>query len=240
MSPLLWTCRSAARLTRELRQAGRPVSERTVNRLLHELGFSLQANHKTLEGKQHPDRDGQFRHLARRVLAFQRLRQPVISVDCKKKELLGRYRNGGREWRPQGCPEPVNVHDFMDQSLGKAIPYGVYDVGANVGWVSVGVDHDTAEFAVETLRRWWWQMGVICHIIWHENGLFLSNWMIPDKGTFSFNVTNPSAWVSRPVGFRTCVGGAARQSCLQLRARRAGSRARTPTLLLTPSFSFLQ
>ncbi len=159
MSPLLWTCRSAARLAQELRQAGRPVSKRTVNRLLQELGFSLQANRKTLEGQQHPDRDGQFRHLARRVLAFQRLRQPVISVDCMQKKLLGRYRNVGREWRPRGCPAPMKVQACMDQSLGKSIPYGVCDVGANLGWVSVGADHHTTEFAVETLRRWWRQMG---------------------------------------------------------------------------------
>ena len=159
MGPLRWTCSSAARLAQRLRTEGHPVSERTVNRLLHELGYSLQANRKTLEGRQHPDRDAQFRRIDRRVRAFQRLGQPVVSVDTRKKELIGRYRNGGREWRPKGQPEEVKVHDFIDRELGKAIPYGVYDLTANAGWVSVGVDHDTAEFAVHTLRRWWWQMG---------------------------------------------------------------------------------
>ena len=161
--PLRWTCSSAARLARRLRADGHPVSERTVNRLLHELGYSLQANRKTLEGRQHPDRDAQFRRIDRRVRAFQRLGQPVVSVDTKKKELVGAYRNVGREWRPKGRPEEVKVHDFIDHELGKAIPYGVYDLTADAGWVSVGVDHDTAEFAVETLRRWWRQMGRRAH-----------------------------------------------------------------------------
>ena len=157
--PLRWTCSSAARLAEQLGSEGHRVSERTVNRLLHELGYSLQANRKTLEGRQHPDRDAQFRRIARRVRAFQRLGQPVASIDTKKKELIGRYRNGGREWHPKGQPEEVKVHDFIDRELGKAIPYGVYDLTANTGWVSVGVDHDTAELAVETVRRWWLQMG---------------------------------------------------------------------------------
>lgn len=157
--PLRWTCNSAARLAECLTGEGHPVSERTVNRLLHALGYSLQANRKTLEGRQHPDRDAQFRHIDRRVRAFQRMRQPVVSVDTKKKEIVGQYRNGGREWRPRGEPEAVHVHDFPDPELGKAIPYGVYDLTANTGWVSVGIDHDTATFAVETLRRWWRRMG---------------------------------------------------------------------------------
>ena len=159
MSPLRWTCKSAARLAEELQGQGHGVSERTVNRLLHALGYSLQSNRKTLEGRQHPDRDVQFQHLNRRVKAFQRQGQPVVSVDAKKKELVGQFRNGGREWQPLGQPERVKVHDFPDQELGKVIPYGVYDMAANTGWVSVGVDHDTAEFAVETLRRWWHHMG---------------------------------------------------------------------------------
>ena len=159
MGPLLWTCSSAAHLATELTGAGHSVSERTVNRLLHELGYSLQANRKTLEGKQHADRDEQFKNINRRVRAFQRLRQPVVSVDTKKKELIGQFRNGGREWRPQGDPERVKVHDFIDRELGKAIPYGVYDVTRDSGWVSVGEDHDTPAFAVETLRRWWRRMG---------------------------------------------------------------------------------
>ena len=158
-SPLRWTCHSAARLAAALRADGHPVSERTVNRLLHALGYSLQANRKTVEGRQHPDRDAQFRRIHRRVRAFQKLGQPVVSVDTKKKELVGRYRNGGRDWRPKGQPEAVKVHDFPDPALGKAIPYGVYDLTANTGWVSVGIDHDTASFAVESLRRWWQQMG---------------------------------------------------------------------------------
>ena len=134
-----------------------------MNRLLHALGYSLQANRKTLEGKQHPDRDAQFNHINRRVRAFQRRRQPVVSVDTKKKELVGPFENAGREWRPRGRPEPVRVHDFPDKALGKAIPYGVYDLTHDAGWVSGGVDHDTASFAVETLRRWWRRMGCVSY-----------------------------------------------------------------------------
>jgi transposase len=159
MSPLRWTCKSAANLAEGLQARGHVVSERTVNRLLHDLGYSLQSNRKTIEGKGHPDRDAQFQYINRRAKAFQRQGQPVVSVDTKKKELVGQYRNGGREWQPKGKPEKVKVHDFIDKGLGKAIPYGVYDMAANNGWVSVGVDHDTAEFAVETLRRWWNRMG---------------------------------------------------------------------------------
>jgi transposase len=159
MSPLLWTCKSAAKLASELGAEGYRASERSVNRLLHALGYSLQSNRKTIEGGDHPDRDAQFQYINRRVKAFQRLGQPVVSVDTKKKELVGQFRNGGREWRPKGEPEKVKVHDFKDKELGKAIPYGVYDQTANTGWVGVGVDHDTAEFAVETLRRWWRKMG---------------------------------------------------------------------------------
>ena len=163
MGPLRWTCSSAARLAEQLRQGGHRVSERTVNRMLHEAGYSLQANRKTLEGRQHADRDAQFRRINRRVRAFQRLGQPAVSVDTKKKELVGPFRNGGREWYRKGEPARVNVHDFPDNELGKAIPYGVYDVTRDRGWVSVGVDHDTAAFAVESLRRWWQQMGRLCY-----------------------------------------------------------------------------
>ena len=159
ISPLRWTCKSADNLAEGLRAQGHLVSERTVNRLLHDLGYSLQSNRKTIEGKGHPDRDAQFRYINRRAKAFQRQGQPVISVDTKKKELVGQFRNGGQEWRPKGEPEKVKVHDFKDKELGKAIPYGIYDQTANTGWVCVGVDHDTAEFAVETLRRWWHKMG---------------------------------------------------------------------------------
>ena len=159
MSLLRWTCKSASQLATALRAQGHPVSERTVNRLLHDLGYSLQSNRKTLEGSTHPDRDAQFKYINRRANAFQKQSQPVISVDTKKKELVGQFRNGGREWSPQGQPEEVEIHDFPSKTLGKVIPYGVYDEATNTGWVSVGVDHDTAEFAVETVRRWWRHMG---------------------------------------------------------------------------------
>ncbi len=159
MSPLHWTCKSVGKLASELEARGHRVSKRSVNRLLHMLDFSLQSNRKTIEGSDDPDRDAQFQHINRQVKSFQRQGQPVVSVDTKKKELVGQFRNGGREWQPKGRPEPVKVHDFAEKELGKAIPYGVYDQTANDGWVRVGVDHDTAEFAVETLRRWWQKMG---------------------------------------------------------------------------------
>ena len=155
MSLLRWTCKSAAKLAVALQTQGHTVSERTVNRLLHDLGYSLQSNRKTLEGRAHPDRDAQFHSINRRAKAFQKQGQPVISVDTKKKALVGQFRNGGREWHPQGQPEEVQVHDFPDKVLGKVIPYGVYDEATNSGWVSVGIDQDTAAFAVETVRRWW-------------------------------------------------------------------------------------
>src|SRR3989475_4272748 len=159
MSLLRWTCKRAAKLAAALQAQGHRVSERTVNRRLHALGYSLQSNRKTLAGRHHPDREAQFQYINRRAKAFQQQGQPMVSVDTKKKELVGQFRNGGREWRPQGQPEEVNVHDFPSEALGKVIPYGVYDEATNTGWVSVGVDHDTAEFAVETVRRWWRHMG---------------------------------------------------------------------------------
>jgi Rhodopirellula transposase DDE domain len=159
MSLLRWTCKSAAKLAAALQTQGHVVSERTVNRLLHDLGYRLQANRKTLEGRAHPDRDAQFQYINRRAKVFQKQGQPVISVDTKKKELVGQFRQSGREWHPQGQPEEVQVHDFPNEALGKVIPYGVYDEVTNSGWVSVGIDHDTAEFAVETVRRWWRHMG---------------------------------------------------------------------------------
>jgi transposase len=159
MSPLLWTSRSTRKLTGELQRRGHQVSRMTVYRLLHQLGSSLQANRKTREGESHPDRDGQFEHINRKVQAFRRRGQPVISVDTKKRELVGDFKNPGREWRPQGKPQQVRMHDFRDPDLGVAIPYGVYDVWDNQGWVSVGIDHDTAVFAVATIRRWWRRMG---------------------------------------------------------------------------------
>ncbi len=159
MSPLRWTCKSTAQLARELARQGHPVSPRTVGRLLKASGYSLQGNRKTKEGKDHPDRNTQFEHINTMVMRFQDRGYPVISVDTKKKELVGNFRNGGQEWQPQGEPDEVLVHDFMDKELGKAIPYGVYDVTANQGWVSVGIDHDTARFATEAIRRWWRKMG---------------------------------------------------------------------------------
>jgi len=158
-SPLRWTCRSTRQLADALAAQGYRASHQTVASLLDGLGYSLQGNQKTKEGSVHPDRDAQFRFVHGRAEDFQRRGQPVVSVDTKKKELVGDFKNGGREWRPKGDPEPVRVYDFVDKALGKANPYGVYDPAANVGWGSVGTDHDTAEFAVETLRRWWDKMG---------------------------------------------------------------------------------
>ena len=158
-SPLRWTCKSTRRLADELSRCGHAVSYRTVAWLLHQAGYSLQANRKTREGNQHPDRNAQFEYINAQAMRFQKRRQPVISVDTKKKELVGDFKNGGQEWRPQGDPEKVRVHDFMDQKLGKAIPYGVYDVTNNQGWVNVGIDHDTAYFAAASIRRWWEEMG---------------------------------------------------------------------------------
>lgn len=159
-SPLRWTCKSLRQLAGALRTQGHPVSPQTVGELLHGLDYSLQANRKTKEGAAHPDRNAQFEYINAQAQAFQQLGQPVVSVDTKKKELVGEFKNAGREWNPAGQPDEVQVHDFPSQAQGKAIPYGVYDVGANTGWVSVGTDHDTAEFAVATVRRWWEQMGV--------------------------------------------------------------------------------
>jgi len=159
MSPLRWTCKSAAKLAAELQAQGHTASERSVNRLLHASGYSLQSNRKTIEGGDHPDRDAQFQHINRRVKAYQKQGQPVVSVDAKKKELVGLYRNGGREWQPSGEPEEVNVYDFVDKDLGKAIPYGVYDLAEDTGWVSVGIDSDTAQFSVASIRSWWEHLG---------------------------------------------------------------------------------
>jgi hypothetical protein len=159
-SPLRWTCKSTRRLADELSQQGHPVSARTVAAVLHDLGYSLQANRKTREGGTHPDRNAQFEYINRQTQRLQKRGQPVVSVDTKKKELLGDFKNPGREWQPAGHPEEVRVHDFQDRTLGKAIPYGVYDVANNQGWVSVGVSHDTAHFAARTIRRWWVSMGI--------------------------------------------------------------------------------
>ncbi len=158
-SPLRWTCKSVRRLAGELKRRGHSASHQTVAARLQALGYSLQANRKTLEGSQHPDRNAQFEYLNQKVQQYLASRQPVIAVDTKKKERVGDFKNGGREWRPQGEPEPVRGHDFEIPALGKVAPYGVYALGQNRGWVNVGVDHDTATFAVESIRRWWYSMG---------------------------------------------------------------------------------
>jgi len=160
-SPLRWTCKSVRRLARELQHEGHAVSYQTVAELLHALDYSLQANQKTLEGSRHADRDEQFEHINRKAQRYLKQGQPVISVDTKKKELVGNFKNAGREWELKGQPGEVRVHDFeiREPGKGKVAPYGVYDLGRNVGWVSVGVDHDTAAFAVESIRRWWRWMG---------------------------------------------------------------------------------
>ena len=159
MSALRWTCKSLRRLASELVQRGHPISHTVVGELLKQQNFSLQANRKTREGKDHPDRDAQFAYINDSVTTALAAREPVISVDTKKKELVGDFKNGGREWRPQGEPEEVRVHDFLIKELGRAVPYGIYDLAANAGWVSVGMDHDTAAFAVQTIRRWWHDIG---------------------------------------------------------------------------------
>ncbi len=158
-SGLRWTSKSTTKLAAELTQSGHPVSQRTVCDLLAAQGYSLQSVRKTREGGRHPDRDAQFQHLHAQVQAAIQAGQPVVSVDTKKKELVGDFKNAGQEWQKKGQPVEVRVHDFIDPALGKAAPYGVYDLAANQGWVSVGIDHDTAEFAVESIRRWWNQMG---------------------------------------------------------------------------------
>ena len=159
MRPLLWTPRSVRKLTKELMAMGHKVSHTVVCNLLHEMNYSLQANSKTLEGTNHVDRDAQFEYINEQANAFLAARQPVISVDTKRQEIIGNFKNGGKEWHPKNTPETVKVHDFIDPKLKRAVPYGVYDINNNVGWVSVGTDHDTASFAVNTIRRWWRTMG---------------------------------------------------------------------------------
>jgi transposase len=192
MSPLRWTCKSTRQLADTLTERGHPISNRVVGELLREAGYSLQANVKTREGSQHPDRDAQFRYLNDQVKAFLAQRLPVVSVDTKKKELVGNFKNGGREWRPHGQPEQVKVHDFPDPHVGKAIPYGIYDLGRNAGWVTVGRDHDTASFAVASLRRWWQVAGLaaypqaarllICADGGGSNGYRLRLWKVELQG----------------------------------------------------------
>jgi hypothetical protein len=164
MSPLRWTCKSTRKLAKALTDQGHKVSHTKVAQLLEDLDYSLQSTRKTLEGKKsNPDRDAQFRYINRCVKVFQHAGQPVISVDAKKKELVGQFANKGREYQSKGKPEQVRTHDFADKELGKVCPYGVYDMTNNQGWVSVGIDHDTAQFAVESIRRWWNHMGKICY-----------------------------------------------------------------------------
>ena len=158
-SPLRWTCKSVRELAKTLQSQGHKIGRQKVAHLLAKLDYSLQANRKKREGAQNPDRDAQFKYINNKVADFQKRGQPVISVDTKKKELVGDFKNVGREWQPKGSPESVRVYDFVDKELGKVNPYGVYDPIANLGWVSVGTDHDTAEFAVETIRRWYCKMG---------------------------------------------------------------------------------
>ena len=158
-TPLRWTCKSLRRLAAELRGQGHPISHTVVGELLKELNFSLQGNRKTREGENHADRDAQFRYINKMTKAALAEHQPVVSVDTKKKELVGDFKNAGREWRPKGQPADVQVHDFLIKELGRAVPYGVYDLAADIGWVSIGIDHDTAAFAVQTIRRWWQEVG---------------------------------------------------------------------------------
>jgi hypothetical protein len=187
-SPLRWTCKSTRQLAEALAPRGHVVTPPTVAALLRHLGYSLQANAKTLEGQQHPDRDAQFRHINRMTKSYLRRHFPAISVDAKKKELVGRYQNAGREWQPAEHPEVVQTHDFPDPKVAKAIPYGVYDLGRNQGWVSVGCDHDTSSFAVASIRRWWRAMGrrsypkadrlLICADAGGSNGYRLRLWKV--------------------------------------------------------------
>lgn len=162
-SMLRWTCKSTRQLASELTRMGHPVGRMTVCTLLHEAGYSLQADRKTREGDWHPDRDAQFRYIDRMVRTRLRREQPAVSVDTKKKELIGDFKNNGREWHRRGQPPQVRVHDFQDKTLGKAIPYGVYDILNDQGWVSVGVEHDTAQFATHSIRSWWARMGCRCY-----------------------------------------------------------------------------
>lgn len=162
-SPLRWTCLSTRNLAKTLQNMDHKVSHTTVSKILEKLGYSLQGTKKTIEGQSHEDRNAQFEFINEYVKIFQEFEQPIISIDCKKKEIIGNFKNNGQEWQPKGSPIKVNDHDFMDKELGKAIPFGVYDVNNNSGWVNVGIDHETSEFAVESIRRWWITMGQEAH-----------------------------------------------------------------------------
>ena len=192
MSPLRWTCKSTRQLSTELVHQGYGVSHVTVAELLHRLDYSLQANAKTLEGAEHQDRGDQFNYINEKVKEFLGRGQPVISVDTKKKELVGQFKNGGREWQPKGEPEEVEIHDFATSESPKVIPYGIYDIGKNMGWVNVGCDHDTASFAVASIRRWWLSMGrevypdaeelLICADGGGSNGYRVRLWKVEVQG----------------------------------------------------------
>jgi Rhodopirellula transposase DDE domain len=162
-APLLWTSKSTRHLAKALVALGHSISHDSVGRLVEAIGYRLQANRKTEEGSDHPDRDAQFEYINQCIRRFQKRHQPVVSVDAKKRELIGNFRNSGREWRPKGSPQRVRTHDFRDKELGVGIPYGVYDLTRNDGWVSVGIDHNTAEFATESVRRWWERMGSLAY-----------------------------------------------------------------------------
>ena len=162
-SALLWTCKSVRNLSEELTRSGHPASHTVVAELLHEMGYSLQANRKTHEGSSHPDRNAQFEYINAKIKVFQEAGLPVISVDTKKKENIGNFKNGGKEYHAKGQPEEVNVYDFPDKELGKVSPYGIYDMTQNQGWVNVGISHDTAMFAVHSIRQWWFSMGSYCY-----------------------------------------------------------------------------
>jgi len=162
-SPLRWSCLSTRNLAKTLKEMGHQVSHTTVAKILEKLGYSLQGAKKTIEGQSHEDRNAQFEFINEFVKQFQEFEQPIISIDCKKKEIIGNFKNNGQEWQPKGSPVEVNDHDFIDKELGKAIPFGVYDINNNSGWVNVGIDHETSEFAVESIRRWWKIMGQEAH-----------------------------------------------------------------------------
>ena len=222
MRPLLWVSKSHAKFATALRDMGHRVSASRIPQLLERLGYRRQVNRKSKEGGRHPDRDAQFEHINAQVEAYQAAGQPVISVDTKKKELIGEYKNAGSDYRPQGIPIDVNVHDFVDKQLGKAIPYGVYDVGANAGCVSVGVDHDTAEFAVNAIRRWLAAMGreryptcdrlMITADGGGSNGSRVRLWKIElqklaDETGLTIGVCHYPPGTSRGVGRRDCTSG---------------------------------
>lgn len=226
-SPLRWTCKSTRKLAEELTAQGHPVGRSQVAVLLGEMGYSLQVTQKTKEGQSHPDRDAQFKHIAAQVAAFQRADEPVVSVDAKKKELVGDFSNKGREYQPKGSPERVRVHDFVDKDLGKAIPYGVYDVTQNEGWVSVGIDHDTAQFAVATIRQWWRTMG-------SRTYAEASKLLITADGGGS-NDPPPFWWTPTQSAVRVLDKGA---TWLEKRSRDRGSRASRRSSRLTPWSSF--